>query len=44
MVCLAPETVWLNHAAGRLRNLNSYAAPPLPLEPTINHEACGLPL
>jgi putative transposase len=41
---LAPETVRLNHAAGRLRDVNSCAARPLPPEPTISYEACGLPL
>ena len=41
---LAPETVRLNHAAGRLRDVNSCAARPLPPEPKISYEACGLPL
>ena len=41
---LAPETVRLNHAAGRLRDMNSCAARPLPPEPRISYEACGLPL
>jgi putative transposase len=41
---LAPETVRLNHAAGRLRDVNSCAARPLPPEPQISYEACGLPL
>lgn len=38
---LAPETVRMNHAAGRLRDVNSYAARPLPPEPKISYEACG---
>ncbi len=29
---------------GRLRDVNSCAARPLPLEPAISFEACGLPL
>jgi putative transposase len=41
---LAPETVRLNHAAGRLRDVNSCAARPLPPEPKISYVACGLPL
>ena len=41
---LAPEMVRLNHAAGRLRDVNSCAARPLPPEPKISYEARGLPL
>ncbi len=41
---LAPETVRLNHAAARLRDVNNCAARPLPSEPQISYEACGLPL
>jgi putative transposase len=41
---LAPETVRLNHAAGRLRDVNSCAPRPLPPEPKISYEAYGLPL
>jgi len=41
---LAPETVRLNHAAGRLRDVNSCADRPLPPEPRISYKACGPPL
>lgn len=41
---LASETVRLNHAAGRLRDVNSCAACPLPSEPKMSYEACGLPI
>jgi len=31
----------MNHAAGRLRNVNGCAARPLPPEPKMSYEACG---
>lgn len=40
---LAPETVPLNHADCLLRVANGCAAQPLPLDPMISIEACGLP-
>ncbi|WP_370460981.1 integrase core domain-containing protein [Brevundimonas sp.] len=41
---LAPETVRLNHADSRLRDVNSCADRPLPPEQQISYEARGLPL
>ena len=34
---LSPKTVRMNHAAGRLRDVNSCAARPLPPEPKISY-------
>lgn len=39
---LSPETVRMNHAAGRLRNLINSAARPLPPAPEIDYQPQGL--
>ncbi len=41
---LTPEAVRLNHAAGRLRNLEGSAAQPLPPATKISYKGRGLPL
>ena len=41
---LTPEAVRLNHAAGRLRSLEGFAAQPLPPATKISYEGRGLPL